>query len=175
MRQEAEEPQDAEVVLTDTGVGVADEDHAARDGVGQSLSGGIVNPPIGVSVERVHREIAPSRVLGPVRRKGDDRPPTVRLYVFSKGGDLERPSEGDGGDGAMIEARRLNPQTVFGETLHHLIRRQTRGDVEIEVGRVPPEQRVPHTTADEPGGALAALLRQSGHDRLRRAVRHPGT
>jgi hypothetical protein len=106
----------------------------------------------GIGVERVHREIAPRRVLAPVVGIGDDRVAAVGRDVTTQCRYLDRTCGGDGSNRAVREAgrNRLDPRIL--ESLDHLLWRQARGNVDI--GDVDPEQRVAHRTTDEARLAL---------------------
>ena len=88
-RREAEEAQDAQVVLADALVRVADEAHPP--GVEICIAAErIVDGPLAVAVERVDGEVAPARVLGPVVREGHGGMPAEGLDVAPERRDLER-------------------------------------------------------------------------------------
>src|SRR5690606_17508179 len=127
----AEEAQDAQGVLADAGLSVADEDDAAGLHVGEAAAGGVVERSGGVGVDRVEAEIAALGVLGPVFGEGDDRAAAVGLDIAAQGGDLVGPALGDGGDGAVVDAGRdsLQPRLLQGGD--HPLGRQGGGDVDV--------------------------------------------
>ena len=88
---DAEEAQDAQVVLRDPRRRVAHEPHAAGPEVGEAAER-IDHGAVRAAVERVHGEVAPGGVLGEVVGEGDGGAPPVGRHVAAEGGDLEGPA-----------------------------------------------------------------------------------
>ena len=164
-RVEAEEAQDAQVVLGDAAIGIADE----ADAVG----GKIVDAAeeVGdcaarrVGVERVDGEVASGGVLMPVVGEGDHRVAPVRLDVAAQRCDLHDRTLRQGGDRAVGDAGRHRPDARSLQPTHHFLRRQRRG--EVEVGDRQVQQRVPHRAADpaRPGSIGTERADQLGQPR----------
>ncbi len=88
--EEAEEAQDAQIVLLDARLRVADEDDPARRARRSTpCPVGSKTAPSRVGVEGVQAEIAPGGVLGPVVGEGHDRAAAVGLDIAAQGGDLD--------------------------------------------------------------------------------------
>ena len=105
---EAEQAQDAQVILVDAHDRIADEAHAAGFEIGDAAE--IVEDlAVARRVERIHGEVAPRGVFLPVGGERDHRAAAVGLHVAAQGGDLERRMRGDGGDGAVVDAGRHGP------------------------------------------------------------------
>ena len=134
---EAEEAQDAKVVLADAGLRIAHEAQPPREQVWQAPER-VHEPPTGLGVERVHGEVAPPGVLGQVVREGHHGVAPVGLHVAAEGRDLVRHAVRDDRDGAVLDARgdRLEPRGL----------RQRRHALGDRVGR---HVHVGHGTAQE--------------------------
>ena len=107
---------------------------------------------VGIGVQRIDGEIAPCRILPPVGGVGDGRTAAVRADVAAQGGDFDRPSPDHRRDRAMVYARGHSLYPGGLQALHHLLRLQRRGDVEIIDGKS--KQSVAHRAADIAGKAL---------------------
>ena len=91
---EAEEAQDAQIVLFDARLGVADEAHPPRDEIGIAAKR-IEHRAVASGIKRVEREVAPARVLLPILGEGDGRVPPERLDVAPQRRHLERHAVGN--------------------------------------------------------------------------------
>ena len=91
---EAEEAQDAQVVLADALGGIADEAHAPRREIGVAAER-IEHLAVGVAVERVDGEVAPAGVGRPVVGEGDGGVAAVRLDVLAQRRHLVGATAGD--------------------------------------------------------------------------------
>ena len=107
--EEAEEAQDAKIVLADAILGSADEPHAAGSEIGEPAER-IEHLAGDVAVERVHGEVAARGVLLPVGSEMHDRMAPVGLDVAPERRHLERPPVGDDGDGAVLDPGRRGLQ-----------------------------------------------------------------
>src|SRR5690606_20272360 len=118
--QEAEEAQDAQVVLADARVRVADEDDAAGQRVGDPLPGRVVQAAV-----------AAAGVLGPVGGEGHGGVAAVGGDVAAQAGDLVGPPVEDGGDGAVLDAGGNRAQPRGPERGLGAVRGQGGGDVHV--------------------------------------------
>jgi hypothetical protein len=85
----AEETQDAQVILADPVMGIADEPDAPRRRSRQPLTRRVEHLAVRRRVKRVHREIPPMRIfLHPVG-EGHGRAPPIRRHVAAQGRDLD--------------------------------------------------------------------------------------
>ena len=151
---EAEEPQDAQVVLGDARGGIADEAHAPRLDVGEPADI-IVDRAVARRRQRIHREVAALGIAPPVAAEGDLGVAAEGFDVLAQGGDLERLLGGDDGDGAVLdagrhrlEARRLHPA-------NHLLGDGGGGDVDVAVRLA--DERVADGAADDAGLLAVAV------------------
>ena len=116
---EAEEAQNAQGILADARVGVADEAHPAGGQILQPAED-IMHAAVGREGERVDGEIPPARVRREVASEGDFGVASVRLDVLAQGGRLDslavheerdravgEPGQGD------LEFRRLGAPDYF--------------------------------------------------------------
>jgi hypothetical protein len=146
--EEAEEAQDAQIILTDAGFGVADEAQPPRLDVRQPADE-IDHRAVRFGVEPVDGEVAPAGIRRPVAAERHLGMAAVRLDVCAQRRHLEGASVDhrrhcavlDAG-GHSLEASRLHPP-------HGLVRQRRGGDVDI--GHRLVEQRVAHRTARNPG------------------------
>ena len=128
--------------------------------------GGIIeNLAIGRGIKRVDGEVAPRRILGPVVGEGDHGMAAIGFHIPAQGGDFEGMLAGDGGDGAVIQAR-----------LHHLdalaLSRASASSggmgTAMSISTTgTPSKRIAHGAADK------ARLTQRRHHRERFGRRHP--
>ena len=163
---DAEEAQDAQIVLGDPRRRVADEADAPGAQVGKAAER-IDQRAVGLGVERVHGEVAPGRVLGDVVGEGDDRAAAVGGDVAAEGRDLERLVLGDHGDGAVRDAGRHRCRPAAAASAITGLGPRVGGDV--DVGDRAAEQRVAHAAADEERAVPAAV--SAAHDGPGRAAR----
>ena len=169
LRGEAEEPEDAQVVLADALAGIADEAHAARHEIVEPAER-IVDRAGGVAIERVDREVAASRVLRPIVGEGDGGVAAVGLHVAAQGRHLEGVVIGDHRHGAVLQAGLDDGEASGAGEPHHVLGR--RGGGEVDVGDGNSHQRVAHHAADR--ARLEAAARDRGHHGLGRGRAQPG-
>ena len=156
-RVEAEEAQDAQMVLGDALERLADEGDAARGDIG--LAADMVDHLAGqrIGVERVDGEVAPRGVGGPVVGEDDGGAAAVGVEVAAQGGDFDDGARGDRGDGAVGDPGRhgLDPRGL--EPADDLLRGEGGGEIEIVGGD--PEQGIAHRAADEARPAVLGVER----------------
>ena len=158
MREEAEEAQDAQVILGNTHRGIADETHRPAVDIGQSADE-IDDVAVCIDVERVHGQVAAFRIGLPVGGKGHLRMPAVGLDVAPQRRHLERRPIDDQRHRAVRQPGRHRLDAGSGSALHHRFRPQRRGDVDIAHGNT--QQAVAHRATDHPAhGAVAVQQRQ---------------
>ena len=85
--------QDPQHILGNSGGGVADEPDPARAQIGEAADG-IVDGAVGIEKDRVDRKIAPRRIGGPVRIKGDAGTSAIGLDIPPQSRDLEMSRRG---------------------------------------------------------------------------------
>src|SRR4029077_8633053 len=85
----AEEAQDAQIILRDPLVWVSNETHASCGYIIQTADV-VVHPPRSIDRQAVDGEVAPLRITLPVAPEGDLRLAAERLGVLAQGRDLER-------------------------------------------------------------------------------------
>ena len=146
-RMETEEAQDAQMILGDPLQRVADEAHAPGLQVGQTAEIIEQFAGRGIGIERVHREIAPRRVLAPVVGKGDDGMAAIGRHVAAQRRNLDRPVGQDDRDRAMRDAGRHRLESTGAHPVDHRLGRQRRRQVDIGDGQA--QQHVAHRAADE--------------------------
>ena len=154
---EAEEAEDAEIILFDARVCIADEADAPRDEIAIAAER-VEHRPVACRIERVQGEVTPPRILLPILGEGDGRMPPISLYVAPKGRHLERHAVGNHRHRAMLDPgrHRLQPGPL-GER-HHAVRQRGRGEVDLGDGKA--EQGVAHRAAD--GACLHSGFAQRG-------------
>ncbi len=101
----AEEPEDAQIVLGDPLVRVADEAHAPGGNIVKPADV-IVHDAGGVDRQAVDGEVAPLRVDDPVAAERDLGLAAERLGILAQRGDLERMRIDDQRHGAVVDAGR---------------------------------------------------------------------
>ncbi len=111
---EAEEAEDAQVVLGDPRACLPDEAHPAGGQVGRAAEI-VVQRARRVQRHGVDGEVAPGCVLPPVIRPGDFGVPAIGQHVAAQGGDLVGPAVEQGGDGAVGEAGRDDAEAGGGQ------------------------------------------------------------
>ncbi len=168
VRVEAEEAQQAQVILLDAPRRLADEAHPPRLEVPPAVEG-VVDRAVGVAEHGVHGEVAPRGVGRPVVGEGHAGAPAVGLHILAQRGDLEGVMVAHRRDRAVVQPRRNGLQPGPSQQRHHRLGRVGRGDVHVL--HRPAEQRVAHAAADEAN--LGALGPQSRQDRPRVVAQHP--
>ncbi len=130
-RREAEIAQDAQMVFGDPGMRIADEAHAPGEQVGAAAEIIVQRAVDRVRIERVHREIAPRRILAPVGAERDGGAPPIGRDVAAQGGDLDRRATEHSGNRPVRDAGRHRLEAGALDALHHLFRGVGRRDVDI--------------------------------------------
>ena len=134
----------------------------------------IVQCAIGIEVDRVDREIAAGRILGPIGVEGDPGPPAIGFDIAAQGRDLEMPRRfrgvENGRHGAMLDPGRDRLDPRFVERRDDRLGARRGG--EIDVSDRAPEQRIAHAAADKPRRDPGIRQRLEEREGLRR--RHPG-
>ena len=162
---EAEQPQHPQIVFGDAGGRIAHEAHPAGNQVFHP-GGIVIDRAIQGGVEGVDGEVTPGRVFRPVIGEGDLGVTAIGFHIAAQGRDLEGMGAGDGGDGAMVQARGDHLDAVVGQMGQRLAGRHGHRDVYVRHGRA--QQRIAHGAANEPRFA------QCGEDLKRFRRRHPG-
>ena len=159
LRVEAEEAQDAQMILGDAPRRIADEADAPRRDVGEP-SCIIMQRARRVERQSVDGEIAAQRVGGEIAPEPHDGVPPVRLDVLAQRRHFKRRALGDERHSAMRDAGGDGAQTLRRRARHDLGGRRGRGDVDIARRRA--EQHVAHRAADD-ARLLAAAVQQLQH------------
>ena len=141
----AEEAQDAQIILGDAFLRLADEAYPPRLEIGEAADV-IVHSAIGGDGQRIHGEVAPLGVGAPIAAEAHIGVAAEGLDILTQGGDFERPAFDDDGDGAVLDAGRHRLEAGGGGAAYHLLGDCGRGDVEF-MDRLA-EQSVPHRAAD---------------------------
>ena len=154
---EAEEAQNAEVILADALVGVADEAHPAGGQILQSAER-VVQAAVGRERERIDGEIPPARVGGEVAPEGDFGVAPVRLDVLAQGRCLDPLAVHEERDRAVGEPGRgdLDPAASARRTTSA----GGAGRGQIEVARSFAKRQIAHCAANETGLLAAAVQRR---------------
>ncbi len=130
-RVEAEEAQDAQVILGDAVGGHADEADAAGGEVGDAAEEVVDPPGQRVGVERVDREVAPRGVGPPVVGEGDGGVAAVGRDVAAQRRHLGDEPVGDRGDGAVGDAGRHRLDPGGGQAGDDLVGGELRREVDV--------------------------------------------
>jgi len=166
---EAEEPQQAQIVLADSLARFPDEAHTAGRQV-LAPAEGVEKLPFRAAGHGVEGEVPARRIGLPVVGEGDPGATAVGLHVLAQGGDLERPVPGDGGDRAVVESRGHGLQPGGAQQVHYLL--GPVGSRQVHVLHRAAGQRVAHAAADE---TYLRAFRPQGRDHGPRfRGRHPG-
>ena len=130
---EAEEAEDAQIILLDAVFRLADEAHAPGDKIAIAAKR-IKHRSVAIGIECVQGEVAALRVLLPILGEGDGRVPAVSLDVAPERRHLEGHAVNDHGHRAMLDPRRhgLEPSRL-GER-HHPLRQRRRGEIDFGDG-----------------------------------------
>ena len=145
-RMEAEEAQDAQVILADARRRVADEAHAPALEIGEAADM-IVHGAVAAHRERVDGEVAAAGVGFEITPETDGGAAAVRLDVLAQGRHLERRALDHHRDGAVLDAGRHGLEARLAGARAHDRRRRRGGEVDL-VHRMA-EQRVAHGAADD--------------------------
>ena len=170
--QEAEVTEDAQMVLGDPLVRLADKGDPALPGRSKALAGGIEDPALPVCIEGVEGEVAASRVFGPVGREGHDGAATIGLHVPPQCGDLEAAPAADRGDGAMIQAGGDGLQAGGLQGRNHRCRLQPGGQVDVGDGAA--HDRIPDAAADKARAVRTPCRLQGVDHRSGGGILQPG-
>ncbi len=153
---EAEEAQDAKIVLADALVRVADEADAARGEVVEPAER-IMDLSVGAERERVDGEVAPARVGGKIAAERHLGVAPVGLDVLAQRRHLDRPAVDDDRHRAVGEAGRDDLESGRPGAAHHLV--GGRGRRQIEIERRFAERQIAHRAADQPRLLAPAVQR----------------
>lgn len=159
---EPEEPQDTQVILADPVFGMAHETHMARRQIGKPRAKRIEHLPVGARIKRVHREIAPRRILLNPVREGHDGMAPEGFHIAPEGRNLVRLMPGDHRDGAMLDPGGNSAQARGPGKRHHLFGGRIGRDVDI--GHRLAQQGVAHAAPDQK--RLMPALFQQGQNLL---------
>ena len=145
--REPEEAENAQVVLADARVRVADEAHPPRREVLEPADR-IVDRSVGAERQRVDGEVAPLGVAREVAAEPDSRPSPVGLDILAQRRRLDRASVDDDRHRAVLDAgqrdlepRRPRPANCLAGN---------SGGREVEIERRFAKREVPHRAADKP-------------------------
>ena len=125
---------------------------------------------IGRSVKRVDRQVAPLGIRLPIPAEGNHGTAPVCFNIAPQGGDFERLSIDDQGDGAMRDACRHRFDSSRLRSFHHRFRQQGCGYV--DVGDRQPHQTVADGAADHT--PLAAIRIEQRQHALQSLIAKPG-
>ncbi len=164
-RREAEEAQDAQMVLGDAGIGIADEMDATGCQIHASVEIVDQRPVKRIGIKRVHREVAPRGIGLPVGAERHGRAPPVGRDVAAQRGDLHRPVMQNRRHGAMCDPRRHRLEARSPDPLDDLGGLMHGGDIDILDRQ--PEQPVAHGAADKARLALPRPKRRAQIDQAR--------
>ena len=155
----AEEPEDAQVILGDARGGIADEAHAPGADIIQSADV-IMHHAIGIDRQAVDGEIAPLGVADPVAAERHRRLAAEGLGILAQRGDLERLRVDHQRHGAVLDTGRhaLDPGRLG--AADHLGRQRSGRDIDIADRN--PQQRIADRAANH-AGFFAAAVEQSEH------------
>ncbi len=154
---EAEEAQDAEVILGDAFERIADEPHPALGEIVEAAEPVVDLAADRIRVERVDREVAAAGVGLPIVGEGDFGMAAVGRDVAAQGRHFHRTFGRDRGYRAMGDAGRNRLHPCLGYARDDVFRPQPRG--EVDIGDRQAEQRVAHGAADHLGRAIAGIQR----------------
>ena len=153
----AEEPQDAQIILGDPPVGVADEAHPPCRDIGKPADV-VMHDALGVDRQAVDGEIAPLGIAHPVAAERDPGLAAEGLDILAQGRDLERLRVDDQRDGAMLDAGRHALDAGEPGAADHLVRQRGGGDIDIADRKL--QQRIADRAADD-ARLLAVAVQQS--------------
>ena len=159
------------MVLDDARRGVADEAHPPVREVCLPAEV-VVQCAVRRRAHGIDGEVAARRVFPPVVGERDLGMAAVCPHVAAERGDLETRAAGDGDDGAMGDPARDGAGLDAGarQQRHHLLR--LIGGADVDVGALPPQQRIADRAADE--AHLGALGAERLHHLAGGGRRHPG-
>ncbi len=169
MGEEAEEAQDAQIVLGDPRVRVADEAHRLRLDIRKSADE-VDHLAIGTDIERVDRQVTALGVLLPVLAESHLGAAAVGLDIAAKRGHLEAPAVEHQRHRAVVDPgrHRLDPGRLG--ALHHRLGRQ-RGR-KVYIGDRQAHQAVAHRPAGD--ARLAAIGIEQRKQPLQCRIGEPG-
>ena len=146
-RMEPKKPQNPQVILGNPLRRIADEPHAAGVQIGHALEI-VEHLAILRHRHRVDGEIPPGRVLAPILSERHHSASAVCLDVAPQRRHLEAPMPGHRRHRAVLNPGRHRLQAGPPQRKRHRLRRLGGG--EIDVRDLPPQQRIPHRTANQP-------------------------
>ncbi len=155
----AEEPEDAQIVLSDALVRIADEAHAFGKDIVEAADM-IVHDAIGVDRQAVDGEVAPLRIANPVAAECDPGLAAERLGILAQGGDLERLAIDHQRHGAVLNAGRDALDAGRLGAADHLGGQGSGRDIDIAGRNL--QERVADRAADH-ARLLAVAIKQLQH------------
>ena len=141
----AKQTKDAQIILADALARLADEAHAADGEIGETVHI-VMHGAMDVEKQRVHGEIAPSRVGGEIATETDDRATSVGLDILAQCRDLEGSPVDDDRHRAMLVTGGNDLRAGGARAARHFVGRGGRR--EIDIGDRFIEPGVPHGAAD---------------------------
>ena len=166
---EAKEAQDAQIVLGDAPVRIADEAHAPRGEIIESADM-IEDHAVAGGIKRVDCEVTPLGVTSPVAPEHDLGMAPESFDVPAQCRHLERPAVDHDGNGAVLHAGRHRPETGGGGAAHHLLR--DRRGREVDVAHRFAQERIAHRAADNL--RLFSVAVEHVDEARQRALAQPG-
>ncbi len=131
---EAEEAQNAQMVLGDARRGPADKDDSLSQDIPVTICK-IVDFTPRVAVERVHGEVAATGVFLPVVMEGDAGPAAIGLDIVAERRHLIGAMVGDDRHRAVGDAGRVDMQAPRLAGRRHLLGRQRGGEIDLADGK----------------------------------------
>ena len=119
---EPEKAQNAQIILAQALIGLADENHPAGARVLKAARNQLVHRAIGLGIQRIQPEIAPAGILGPVGRESDHRAPAIGFDIPAQRRDLKRFAGANRGYRAVLKPGRDNAQARCLTCRHHRLR-----------------------------------------------------
>ena len=128
---EPEKAQNAQTILGDPSIGLADEPDAAGDDVRISADR-IVNRAATVDGERVDGEIAPLGIGDPVAAEADDGVPAVGLDILAERGHLVADVIGNQRNRAVLDPGRHRLEPGGARPAHDVFGTRRGGEVDVD-------------------------------------------
>ena len=154
--REAEEPQDAQIILANPRFRIADEAHPSRAKILEPADI-IVDRPVGAHRQRIDGEVAPARVGGEVAPERHLGPTPVGLDVLAQRRRFDRAPVDDDRHRAMRDAGQSDLEPRLARAADDFVGR--RGGREVEIDRRLAERQIAHGPADKPGLLAPAVER----------------
>ncbi len=127
---EAKEAQDAQIILADAALGLADEAHAPCRQIGKSAH---LVMDLAAPIERqgVDGEVAPRRIDGEAAPEAHHGMAAIGLDILAQRRDLEGAALDHDGDGAMRDPGRNGLEARDIGAVRHLFRQGGGGEVDL--------------------------------------------